>query len=72
MLESFASHDIEGPAGRLHTLRGGHGAVGQCFDVLCLWRERDCDLSGLSLPCGHYIAEEAPALLAQALNFFKT
>jgi haloacetate dehalogenase len=30
-------------------------------------------VSGQSLPCGHYIAEEAPALLlAQALNFFKT
>lgn len=31
------------------------------------------DVTGYSLPCGHYIAEEAPELyLAQALNFFKT
>lgn len=38
-----------------------------------LWQERAQDVSGLSLPCGHYIAEEAPALLlAQALDFFKT
>ncbi len=57
----------------LHVLWGEHGAVGKCFDVLALWRERACEVSGQSLPCGHYIAEEAPAvLLAQALNFFKT
>ena len=57
----------------LRVLWGEHGAVGQCFDVLRLWRERARDVSGLSLPCGHYIAEEAPALLlVEALNFFKT
>jgi haloacetate dehalogenase len=57
----------------LRVLWGEHGAVGQCFDVLSLWRQRAREVSGQSLPCGHYIAEEAPALLlAQALNFFKT
>ena len=57
----------------LRVLWGEHGAVGQCFDALRLWRERARDVSGLSLPCGHYIAEEAPALLlVEALNFFKT
>lgn len=56
----------------LRVLWGAHGAVGQCFDVLRLWRERASDVSGCSLPCGHYIAEEAPALLLdQALDFFK-
>ena len=55
----------------LKVLWGEHGAVGQCFDVLALWRERTTQLSGNSLPCGHYIAEEAPELLiSQALNFF--
>lgn len=55
----------------LRVLWGEHGAVGQCFDVLALWRERACDVSGQPLPCGHYIAEEAPALLLdEALNFF--
>ena len=55
----------------LKVLWGEHGAVGQCFDVLALWRERTTQLSGNSLPCGHYIAEEAPELLIpQALNFF--
>ncbi|WP_372824403.1 alpha/beta fold hydrolase [Polaromonas sp.] len=57
----------------LRVLWGEHGAVGQCFDVLALWRERADDVSGRSLPCGHYIAEEAPALLLdEALNFFTT
>lgn len=57
----------------LRVLWGEHGAVGKCFDVLSLWRERALQITGRSLPCGHYIAEEAPdALLAQALEFFKT
>jgi haloacetate dehalogenase len=57
----------------LRVLWGEHGAVGKCFDVLSLWRDRAKDVSGRSLPCGHYIAEEAPALLlAEALNFFKS
>jgi haloacetate dehalogenase len=57
----------------LRVLWGEHGAVGKCFDVLALWRERAGDVSGMSLPCGHYIAEEAPELLlAEALKFFKT
>lgn len=56
----------------LRVLWGEHGTVGQCFDVKALWRARADDVTGRSLPCGHYIAEEAPALLlAQALNFFK-
>ena len=56
----------------VRVLWGEHGAVGQCFDVLDLWRERAADVTGLSLPCGHYIAEEAPELVIhQALDFFK-
>ncbi len=56
----------------LHVLWGEHGAVGRCFDVLSLWRERAHQVSGHSLPCGHYLAEEMPeAVLAEALSFFK-
>ena len=52
-------------------LWGEHGAVGQCFDVMPLWRERATQVTGNSLPCGHYIAEEVPELLIpQALDFF--
>jgi haloacetate dehalogenase len=55
----------------VRVLWGEHGIVGKCFDVLALWRERAQDVSGRSLPCGHYIAEEAPALLLdEAFRFF--
>ncbi|MBO9516307.1 MAG: alpha/beta hydrolase [Variovorax sp.] len=63
-------------AGRVLTmpvrvLWGEHGVVGRCFDVPALWRQRAQDVTGASLPCGHYIPEEAPAeLLAEALPFF--
>ena len=57
----------------LKVLWGEHGAVGKCFDVIALWRERAEQITGNSLPCGHYIAEEAPELLlAQAFEFFKS
>ena len=56
----------------LRVLWGDHGAVGKSFDVLALWRERANDVSGRALPCGHYIAEEAPALLLdEAMTFFR-
>lgn len=64
-----AGRKLEQP---LRVLWGEHGAVGQCFDVLPLWRERANDVSGHSLACGHYIAEEAPALLLEhAFQFFR-
>jgi haloacetate dehalogenase len=64
-----AGHRLPQP---LRVLWGEHGAVGRCFDVLALWRERASQVSGRSLPCGHYIAEEAPSLLLEeALLFFR-
>jgi haloacetate dehalogenase len=55
----------------VRVLWGEHGVVGKCFDVLALWRERAQEVSGSSIACGHYIAEEAPALLLdEALRFF--
>ncbi len=57
----------------VRVLWGEHGTVARCFDVLALWRERAADVSGHSLPCGHYIAEEAPErLAAEALSFFSS
>jgi haloacetate dehalogenase len=56
----------------IHVLWGEHRAVGRCFDVLALWRERALQVTGGSLPCGHYVAEEAPdLLLAQAVQFLR-
>jgi haloacetate dehalogenase len=55
----------------LRVLWGEHGAVARCFDVLSLWRERALDVSGHTLPCGHYLAEEAPEqVIAEAQKFF--
>jgi haloacetate dehalogenase len=57
----------------LRILWGEHGAVGANFDVLALWRERAHHVSGRSIDCGHYIAEEAPdQVLAEALPFFSS
>jgi haloacetate dehalogenase len=55
----------------LRVLWGEHGVVARCFDVLSLWRERAQDVSGHALPCGHYLAEEAPErVIAEAQAFF--
>ena len=57
----------------LRVLWGEHGTVGKCFDVLALWRERALQVGGASLPCGHYMAEEAPSrLLDEAFEFFRS
>lgn len=57
----------------LRVLWGEHGAVGRCFDVPALWRAAATDFTGRSLPCGHYVAEEAPALLLdEAFSFFRS
>ena len=57
----------------LRVLWGEHGAVGRCFDVPALWQPYAHDFTGRGLPCGHYIAEEAPALLLdETLTFFRS
>lgn len=57
----------------LRVLWGEHGAVGRCFDVPALWTAAATDFSGRPVPCGHYIAEEAPALLLdEAFRFFRS
>lgn len=57
----------------LRVLWGEHGAVARCFDVPALWRAAAADFSGRSLPCGHYIAEEAPGpLLDETLSFLRS
>jgi len=54
----------------LLALWGEQGVVHRCFQPLTEWRKVAEDVRGETLPCGHYIAEEAPeALLAKALPF---
>jgi haloacetate dehalogenase len=53
-------------------LWGEHGAVGKISDPMEEWRGVADDARGKALPCGHYIAEEAPdVLLAEALPFLR-
>ena len=54
----------------LLALWGEDGAVHRCFKPLEEWRAVARQVEGEALPCGHYIAEEAPqALLAKVLPF---
>jgi haloacetate dehalogenase len=54
----------------LLALWGAHGRIAPAFDVLATWRERAADVRGTSLPCGHFLAEEAPDETYQALESF--
>lgn len=56
---------------KLLALWGANGFVGRKYDVLQEWRRWASDVSGRPLPCGHYLAEEAPEeTLAEFLRFF--
>ena len=67
-------HDGEDLARRfscpLLVLWGAKAVVARSYDVLAVWRERADQVSGRALPCGHYLAEEAPEeTLAELLEF---
>ncbi|MCP5270973.1 MAG: alpha/beta hydrolase [Burkholderiaceae bacterium] len=54
----------------LQVLWGERGIIARCFDALSEWRRVAHDVRGGTLPCGHYVPEEAPqALLDAALPF---
>jgi len=56
----------------LLALWGARGVIERCFDPLAEWRRVADDVRGEALPCGHYIAEEAPeALLARLARFLR-
>ena len=44
-------------------LWGRNGVIEKCFQPLDEWRQVALDVRGQSLPCGHYIPEEAPEQL---------
>ncbi len=57
----------------LLALWGGKGFVERHYDVLAVWRERAADVRGRALPCGHFLAEEAPdATYDELIRFFKS
>lgn len=54
----------------LQVLWGANGIIEKCFKPLDDWRRVAVNVQGSSVPCGHYIPEEAPdALLVAALPF---
>ena len=56
----------------LMVLWGEQGVVGRCFDPLAEWQRVAADVQGGALPCGHYIAEEAPDMLLERVLPFLT
>jgi haloacetate dehalogenase len=54
----------------LLALWGAEGVIERSYDVLEIWRERAEDVTGKALPCGHFLAEEAPAETLNALLDF--
>jgi haloacetate dehalogenase len=49
---------------------GDRGAMHRLYDVPATWRERAGDITALSLPCGHFVPEEAPRETVAALVAF--
>jgi haloacetate dehalogenase len=57
----------------LLVLWGATAMVGNKYDMLAAWREVAVDVSGFSVPGGHYLPEESPDETYEALlNFFTT
>jgi len=55
----------------IRVLWGEHGLVNKCFKPIEDWKELALDVSGMTVPCGHYIPEEVPELLlSEAKKFF--
>ena len=55
----------------LRVLWGEHGLVNKCFAPIADWEAVAQEVSGKTVPCGHYISEECPdELIADAQKFF--
>jgi haloacetate dehalogenase len=54
----------------LLVLWGEKGVVGRLYDPLAIWREKAVEVTGRALPCGHFLAEEAPEDTLAALDAF--
>ena len=53
-------------------LWGEKGVMHRMYDVVAVWRERAATVSGKALPCGHFLAEEAPEeTLTELRSFLK-
>jgi len=68
------AHDVQDQDRRIEcpvlVLWGKNGFVGRNYDVPDLWCEKAIQVEGHGLQCGHFLPEEAPAEVAQALLGF--
>ena len=67
-------HDREDQTSRINApllaIWGDQSVVGELYDVAATWRDKATRVSGVALPCGHAIPEEAPVeLTAHILEF---
>jgi haloacetate dehalogenase len=67
--DRHAQRRIECP---LLALWGSKARLEQWYDTLAVWRDWATDVRGCSLPCGHYLPEEAPDETLSALREFFT
>ncbi len=73
-----ASVDLEHDGADLHrqvqapllALWGKRGVIERCFKPIADWEERVVSVTGRSIECGHYLAEESPAETAAELRRF--
>ena len=66
--ETFAAGQrIECP---VLALWGTQAFVGRGYEPLSVWRQYATDVRGAALPTGHFLPEEAPALVIEALRDF--
>jgi haloacetate dehalogenase len=56
----------------LLVLWGSRGFVHRSYDLLAVWRDYADDVQGFALDCGHFLPEEAPAAVIDALRDFLT
>jgi haloacetate dehalogenase len=54
----------------VRVLWGEFGTVHQCFRPLEDWQRVASDVTGRSVPCGHYLPEEVPELLVEEITQF--
>jgi haloacetate dehalogenase len=67
--EADLARKVECP---VRVLWAERGPVGRQFDVLATWRERATQVSGKSLPGGHFLPEELPdQVLAELQTFLR-
>jgi haloacetate dehalogenase len=67
--DAAAGRRVDSP---LLALWGAQGFVGRHYDVKSIWHDYATNVSGTSVDCGHFLAEEAPGATTRLLTDFLT